>query len=80
MGLRRKGARRTTHVLQNTEMNSRSGRPGVGVRSGQLATFPLGLLWDHCEPAVAGGLHQQQLLLGWAWKYFSFIFLDVMEK
>ena len=28
IGLRRKGASRTTHVLQKTEMNSLTGRPG----------------------------------------------------
>ena len=75
MGLKRKGARITTHVLQKTEMNSRIGRPGdilftTWSKADLLesgVTFSLLLLGNHCEPSITGRLNKQKLFLRVSW-------------
>ena len=75
MGLKRKGARITTHVLQKTEMNSRIGRPGdilftMWSKADLLesgVTFSLLLLGNHREPSITGRLDKQKLFLRVSW-------------
>ena len=74
MGLKMKGARMTTHVRQNTEMNSRIGRPAIHPFSGWSKAEAMCVGIGPSPSCSCGITVNLPLLVGWTSNSCFFVF------